>query len=169
MSKIIRAAVGRSRKERAHPVAYSWSKPEAAARQVYRAGPIERVEIVRRGIPATYVLGLSKGMGISREKLYATLGLPRATIDRKVSQKTLLSSDESERIAGIAQLVGQAQAIVEQSGSSEGFDPALWVAEWLDRVHPALGGRRPGEFMDTSYGRALVSDLLAQQQSGSYA
>lgn len=108
-------------------------------------------------------------MGISREKLYATIGLPRATIDRKVSQKTLLSSDESERVAGIAQLVGQAQAIVEQSGSSEGFDPALWVAEWLDRVHPALGGRKPGEFMDTSYGRALVFDLLAQQQSGSYA
>lgn len=162
-------SVRRLRRKRAHPVVYRWTRPQEAARQVYLAGPIERVEIVRQGIPATYVLGLSKEMGISREKLYATVGLPRATIDRKVNREVRLSSDESERVAGLAQLVGQAQAIVEQSGDSAGFDPAIWVAEWLDRVHPALGGKRPGDFMDTSYGRALVSDLLAQQQSGAYA
>jgi hypothetical protein len=34
---------------------------------------------------------------------------------------------------------------------------------------PALDGKAPGELMDTVDGRALVSDLLAQQQSGAYA
>jgi uncharacterized protein (DUF2384 family) len=50
----------------------------------------------------------------------------------------------------------------------EGFSAARWVAEWLQRPHPALGGRRPGELMDTADGRELLTDLLARQQSGAY-
>jgi hypothetical protein len=34
---------------------------------------------------------------------------------------------------------------------------------------PALGGKPPGEFMDTADGRMLVADLLSQEQSGTYA
>ena len=34
---------------------------------------------------------------------------------------------------------------------------------------PALGGERPVELMDTMEGQTLVSNLLAQMQSGAYA
>ncbi len=66
-------------------------------------------------------------------------------------------------------VAGQADNIVRESGEPEGFSAAEWVASWLQRRHPALGGRRPGELMDTADGRKLVTDLLARQQSGAYA
>jgi putative toxin-antitoxin system antitoxin component (TIGR02293 family) len=86
-----------------------------------------------------------------------------------VRSSKLLNPDESERVMGIARLLGLAQSLVQESGELEKFDGARWVAAWLDRPLPALGGKHPGEFMDTADGRTLVADLLAQQQSGAYA
>ena len=75
----------------------------------------------------------------------------------------------SERTMVIARLVRQAECLVRDSGGSEDFNAAMWVAAWLDRPLPALGGKRPGEFIHTADGRTLVADLLAQQWSGAYA
>lgn len=141
----------------------------AGARKLYRATKIDRVKILKGGVPARYTRVLARGMKVSKEKLYTTVGLTRATVDRKVLRDALLNADEGERVVGIARLVGQVQTMVEESGNSEGFDAATWLADWLDRPLPALAGKRPAEFMDTADGRALVSDLLAQQQSGAYA
>ena len=139
------------------------------ARKLFRTTKFERVKILKCGVPARYTRVLAHGMSVSKEKLYATVGLTRATVDRKVRNDDLLNADESERVMGIARLVGQVQTIVEESGNPEGFAAAKWLAGWLDRPLPALGGKPPAEFMDTADGRALVSDLLAQQQSGAYA
>lgn len=141
----------------------------AGARKLYRTSKIDRVKILKRGVPARYTRVLATGMSVSQEKLYDTVGLTRATVDRKVRRDALLNADESERVMGIARLVGQVQTLVEESGNPKGFDAAKWLAGWLDRPLPALSGKSPAEFMDTSDGRALVSDLLAQQQSGAYA
>lgn len=78
------------------------------------------------------------------------------------------SPDESERLLGVATLMGQAQRIVEESGNPDSFDPATWTAKWLESPLPALGGKAPGEFLDTADGRELVSQLLLRQQSGAY-
>ncbi len=69
----------------------------------------------------------------------------------------ILSQDESERALGITSLVGQVQKIVSESGNPGGFDAARWTPNWLEEQNEALGGRTPGEFMDTSDERALVS------------
>jgi putative toxin-antitoxin system antitoxin component (TIGR02293 family) len=136
---------------------------------LFRASKMERVRIVKKGVPARYTGVLAAGMHMSKEKFYSTVGLTRATVDRKVRINKRLSLDESERVIGIAQLLGQAQSMLQESGGPQDFDSARWLAGWLDRPLPALRGKRPGEFMDTAEGRALVSDLLAQQQSGAYA
>ena len=81
----------------------------------------------------------------------------------------VVSQDESERALGITSLVEQVQKIVSESGNPDGFDAARWTADWLNAPNNALGGRMPGEFMDTSDGRALVAGLVAQMQSGAYA
>ena len=75
----------------------------------------------------------------------------------------------SERTMAIAGLVRQAKRLVRDSGGSEGFDAARWVAAWLNQPLPALGGKRPSEFMHTADDRTLVANLLAQQKSGAYA
>jgi putative toxin-antitoxin system antitoxin component (TIGR02293 family) len=147
---------------------HAWSNHNQALR-LFHTSVVNRVNIVKDGVPALYVTVLTACMGMPKDKFYRTIGLMRPTVDRKVRASKLLNQDESERVMGIARLVGQAQSVVRDSGGSEGFDAARWVAAWLDRPLPALGGRRPGEFMDTADGRTLVADLLAQQQSSAYA
>ena len=90
-------------------------------------------------------------------------------MNRKSRDQKRLSSDESSRVIGMARLVGQVQAMVEESGDPEGFDAAPWVAQWLEQPLPALGGRRPAELMDTPEGESLVSNLVARLQTGAYA
>lgn len=97
------------------------------------------------------------------------LKLSQATVNKKAKQDQALSPDESERVIGVAKLVGQLQAMIEESGNPEGFDAAAWLSQWLREPVPALGGARPFDLMDTMEGQALVSRTLAQMQSGAYA
>jgi putative toxin-antitoxin system antitoxin component (TIGR02293 family) len=136
---------------------------------LYRFTPLERVELVKAGVPALLVVRISEDMAIPREKLYETIGLARATVNRKLRERQMLDQDESERVLGIARLVGQVETIVKESGNVQEFDAARWVAAWLERPQPALGGTRPAELMDTAEGRSIVSDLIARMQSGAYA
>jgi putative toxin-antitoxin system antitoxin component (TIGR02293 family) len=150
-----------------HAIQRVWEQRDHALK-LYRTSAYERVKIVKAGLPAKYVKVLTLSMHMPIEKFYRTTGLARATVDRKIRASKLLSQDESERVMGIARLVGQAQNLVEQSGGAADFDAGRWVGHWLQRPLPALDGKSPGELMDSVDGRALVSDLLAQQQSGAY-
>ena len=76
---------------------------------------------------------------------------------------------ESERVIGLASLIGQVQAMMQGSGEPEDVDAAAWMSRWLREPVPALGGVAPLDLIDTMQGQALVSKTLAQMQSGAYA
>jgi putative toxin-antitoxin system antitoxin component (TIGR02293 family) len=135
----------------------------------YDASNVDRIGIVKAGLPARLLTTLADDMHVTRERLYRWLGIARATANRKVAADEVLSQDESERVLGIARLVGLVEKIVAQSGEPAGFNAARWTAAWLEGPNNALGGKTPGDFMDTADGRALVAGLVAQMQSGAYA
>ena len=135
----------------------------------YAVDPHARITLIRQGIPAAAIGSLSTRMGISKETLLASLGLPRATISRKEKEATLLSKDESERVLGFETLIGLVASMVQQSGDPTGFDAARWLAGWMTRPLPALGGLTPASYMDTFAGQKLVAEVLAMTQSGAYA
>jgi putative toxin-antitoxin system antitoxin component (TIGR02293 family) len=136
---------------------------------LYRLDPHTRIAAIRQGIPASTVGELSSTMGMSKELLLGSLGLSRATISRKEKDGTALSKDESERVLGVASLIGKVQTMVEESGDASGFDAARWLANWLAKPLPALGGATPASYMDTFEGQKLVAELLSMIQSGAYA
>lgn len=70
---------------------------------------------------------------------------------------------------GRQRLIDQVEAMVAESGALEGFDSAKWLASWLQTPNPALGGRLPSEYMHRPEGQQMLSQLLAQMQSGAYA
>jgi putative toxin-antitoxin system antitoxin component (TIGR02293 family) len=135
----------------------------------FDASHLDRIDIVKAGLPARLLTTLADDMHVTRERLYRWLGIARATANRKVMADAILSQDESERVLGIARLVGLVEKIVAESGEPAGFDAAQWTAGWLEQPSPALGGKAPGDFLDTADGRALVAGLVAQMQSGAYA
>ena len=131
--------------------------------------PIRQIEMIRRGIPALTVKRIAGDLRIEQDTLLRALNLSVATLNRKVAQAKNLPADESERIAGIARLVGQVEAMVKESGDPEGFNAAEWLSRWLREPLPALGGQMPIKLLDTMAGQALVSQALSRIQSGAYA
>lgn len=136
---------------------------------LHHIDPQQRIAVIRDGIPASMVGELSSAMGMSKELLLGSLGLSRATIGRKERDEAVLSKDESERVLGLASLIGKVETMVEESGDPTGFDAAHWLSQWLTKPLPALGGATPASYMDTFEGQKLVAELLSMSQSGAYA
>ena len=136
---------------------------------IFRAEPVERIEMIKSGAPARMVKRLLVDLDIPQAVGLAALALPAATVNRKVVQDQRLGPGESERVIGMASLIGQVQAMMQESGEVEGFDAKAWMSRWLREPVPALGGVAPVDLMDTMQGQALVSQTLAQMQSGAYA
>ena len=136
---------------------------------LYRADASELIAKIRRGVSATEAKRVIADLRLGQGEGLKALNLSQATINRRAKQSKPLTPDESERIIGVGKLVGQVQAMVEESGEPEGFDAMVWLSHWLREPIPALGGVRPFDLMDTMEGQALVSRTLAQMQGGTYA
>lgn len=134
----------------------------------FRMDFAHRIHVIRSGVPARRVGELSLVMHMSKETLMDSLGLSRATINRKVQREQKLSPEESERVMGMQALIGQVQAMIDTESAPE-FDAAKWLASWLAAPLPALGGATPASFMDTVEGQKYVGNLLEMAQSGAYA
>jgi len=136
---------------------------------VYRATPLERIGMIRQGIRASEAKRLFAALPIGQGAGFRALNLSTATVNKKAKRGDMLSPEESERVVGFARLVGQLEAMIEDSGDPAGFDARAWMARWLTEPLPALGGTRPADLMDTMEGQGIVSNALAMIQSGAYA
>ncbi len=136
---------------------------------VWRATPHTRHTWIKAGYPAQDAKALLQALTINQAVVFRALNLSVATVNKKAKAGGSLTTDESERVLGVAKLVGQLEAIVEESGDSTGFDAASWISRWLNEPLPALGGAKPIDLLDTMEGQALVSRTLAQIQSGAFA
>lgn len=149
------------------------AKPRADAGlsyvEIWRATPQVRHHLIKAGYPARDAKRLFQGLQINQADVLKALNLSVATVNKKAKADQTLTVDESERVIGVAKLVGQLEAMVEESGDPEGFDALAWLSRWLSEPSPALGHLKPIDLLDTMEGQALVSRTLAQAQSGAYA
>lgn len=162
-SNIFTTARGGSRKT---------SQPDSPASlsylALYRSSPVELIKLIRSGVPASRVKSIVSDLRLDQKSALRALNLKTATINRKTLKNESLSIGESERVIGMARLVGQLQSMMEESGDPQ-FDAPAWLSRWLREPLPALGGQRPLELLDTMEGQALVANILAKLQSGAYA
>jgi len=125
--------------------------------------------IRRQPCPAKLVRSLAADLHVSLEFVIDTLGLPRRVVLRKIEKSKNLDPGQAERVIGMQRLIGQVQAMIAESGDREKFDAGRWLGEWIDQPLPALGGRRPAEYLGDGAGREWVSQLLRQIQAGVFA
>jgi putative toxin-antitoxin system antitoxin component (TIGR02293 family) len=138
--------------------------------QLTSATPLELVEAERSGVAGAFLKDLSKRMQIPAARMFTMLGVPKATAEKKAATGELLSGSGGQAAIGIARLLGIAQGMVADSTAAEakGFDSAQWLGRWLEQPQPSLGGRKPGDLVDTPTGVAIVARLLGSLQSGAY-
>jgi putative toxin-antitoxin system antitoxin component (TIGR02293 family) len=139
-------------------------------RQLAGATPLQQVEAERAGVPGSFLKDLSKRMDIPAARVFTMVGVPKATAERKAAAGEMLSGHSGQAAIGMARLLGIAQAIVADSTSPQArnFDSAKWLGQWLERPQPALGGRKPGDLVDTPTGIEIVARLLGAIESGAY-
>lgn len=141
-------------------------------RALYHTTPVDRIDLIRSGVNAADFKSFVSRLDIQQEKVFTMLDIATATVNRKASRNESLSREDSEKIVGMAKLIGQVEAMLEESGDPEltqDFDAARWLAHWMEEPVPALGGATPADYMDTIEGQEMISRLLATMQTGAYA
>lgn len=140
----------------------------------------DRLEVIKAGIKAKRVFDLATVFKVSQDEMIQRLGLTKTTVHRKARTDETLSADQSERVLGMAKLLGLVETIVSESvedddlqgfdaAKAQDFDAAAWLENWLSQPNPALGGELPSTYLDTREGQEILSTLIAQMQSGAYA
>jgi len=152
----------RSRQMRLSPKAFDYLK-------IYRASATDRIRLIKEGVSAQSAKRMITDLRLDQMVLLDALNLKTATVNRKAARNESLSPEDSERVIGVAKLMGQLEATIEEAGDPKAFDAADWLSQWLREPMAAFGGMRPIELLDTMEGQALVSQALAQAESGAYA
>ena len=134
--------------------------------------PDESSEIVRARVEAMAVKIMAADLGMDQSILADALRIPRSTLSRKLARRELLSSEDSAKVLGVAQLVGEAERILAESGDPQqmqDFSAVAWMGDWLRSPVGALGFRPPLDYLDNPFSQALVMQLLGRIQSGAYS
>jgi putative toxin-antitoxin system antitoxin component (TIGR02293 family) len=116
--------------------------------------------LVRRGLPASSVTQLAERLNIGSTVLSRKLGIPHRTLTRRLSQRSRLTSAESDRTVRFARVFALA---VEMIGEEER------AVIWLRTPNRALGGERPLDQLDTDLGAREVEDVLGRIAYGVYS
>jgi putative toxin-antitoxin system antitoxin component (TIGR02293 family) len=134
------------------------------------ATPIDVVAIERAGIDGRLLKDLSRRMNIPASRLFGIVGVPKATAEKKASDKQIVRGSGGQAAIGIVKLLGIAQRLVAESTSRQArnFDAAQWLGRWIEQPQPSLGGRKPSELLDTPTGLSVVARLLGAIESGAY-
>lgn len=134
---------------------------------MYSATPMQTLETERKGVSADFLTDLAKRMGVPYVWLATSLGISKATAARKSATNALI---DGTAIVGMVKLLSVAQDIVDDSTAPEAknFDTVKWLGNWMERPQPALGGRKPFEFLDSPTGVSIVAKVLGAMRSGAY-
>jgi putative toxin-antitoxin system antitoxin component (TIGR02293 family) len=143
---------------------------DAYLKQVHEATPAQMVEIERQGVAGTFITDLSKRMELPSSRVFAMLRIPPATAARKSVAGAMVDGRAGLAAIGMIKLLGIAWDIVQDSTAAEAknFDTVKWLGQWIERPQPALGGRKPADYLDTPTGVEIVSKLLGAIRSGVY-
>lgn len=130
--------------------------------------PSAMIGRIRKGVPATALPKMAVRLKLPKRMVYGSLSIPPSTVDRLISNEKRLSPEYSERVLGVQALEELVRRLIEESGTSKGFDASAWLGAWINEANPALGGEKPASYLDTMTGQTLVKQLLLRSQSGAF-
>lgn len=118
---------------------------------------LDMVYVLRDGVDLGYFYNLSNRINFTLEDWSSYLHLSERTLQRYKKQKKHFDTIYSERIVQIDLLYKK---------GAEVFDSEANFQTWMETVSVPLGGIRPKELLDTTYGINLVTDELSRIEHG---
>ncbi|MDP2026227.1 antitoxin Xre/MbcA/ParS toxin-binding domain-containing protein [Sulfuriferula sp.] len=138
----------KSLKPKAASVGLAFSKWGETVRNM---PPAQRIEMIRDGVKVGLLVGAGQYYGLSQARLSKLLGISDATITRKIKSGGKLGPMESERLARIALIEAEAEAV---------FGAPDLARRWMLEPNLALG-EAPLSLLDTDTGADEVRKVLA--------
>jgi putative toxin-antitoxin system antitoxin component (TIGR02293 family) len=122
-------------------------------------GDADLVDLSRNGVRKSSLRSLSDYLGITMEALSGILHTSHRNIQRK-DDNELLDVYKSEQAIEIAQVISKCLDIF---GTKENMQ------QWLSSSVIALGGKKPIDLLDTSFGIRMINTVLSRLEHGVYS
>ena len=132
-------AVGPARQDAPSP-AYAPPGEGAARADAFHGDASELIRKMRAGTPARVIPEMAARLGLSQDRLFDTLKLPKSTMKARISEDALLSSAEQDRIYRADKVWARALGVLEDEQSAK---------RWIVRENRSLGGEAPLSLLDT--------------------
>jgi putative toxin-antitoxin system antitoxin component (TIGR02293 family) len=143
------------RAKQAAPVAARAAERRGIA--AFKGGSAQVIQTMRLGAPAEIVPTVAERLGISQDKLFEHLRLPRSTLKGRVSKGQALAAVEQDRMYRVNRVFERANEVLEHEEAARA---------WILRENRSLGGESPLALLDTEAGYELVLDTLGRIEYG---
>ena len=120
---------------------------------------MDLISLSRNGVRNSSLKPLSQYLGITMDTMSTLLHTSHRNIQRK-DDNDLLDVYKSERVIEITQVV---------SKGLELFGTADNLQQWLHSSIMALGGKKPIDLLDTSFGVRMILKLMGRIEHGVYS
>lgn len=122
---------------------------------------LERVGIIRAGIPYASIEVVSKRFNVPVKEILHIFGLPQTTYNKKRREKSLLNGRDSEIILLLTELLDYGIDVF--NNEEEKFQ------RWMKKHNIALGGNSPESLLDSTTGIQEVKNCLNRIEYGNLA
>ena len=134
---------------------------EFEGREYQWSSRIERIGVIRAGIPYGSIEVISQRLNKPVKSLLAIVGLPQTTYNKKKSEHSLLDRRDSELLVLINELIDYGISVF--NNEEEKFQ------RWLKKPNLSLGGNAPESMLDTMTGINEVRFSLNRLEYGNLA
>ncbi len=123
----------------------------------FKGDTSEMIKGMRMGTPASVIPDLANRFGMSQDRLFEVLRLPRSTLKGRISKSEVLSASEQDRMYRADRVWSRAvEVLVDEEAARS----------WLGQNNRSLGGEAPLSLLDTEVGYELVLDTLGRIEYG---
>ncbi len=110
-----------------------------------------QISEIRKGAPASNLIGIAEAMRVPRERVYHLIGLSSSTAKRKLARDEALDPLTTERLTRL----GAIEKLAEET-----FGEADLASQWLQTSNLGLGNETPLSLLDTEIGCREVARIL---------
>jgi putative toxin-antitoxin system antitoxin component (TIGR02293 family) len=130
-------------------------------RELYWTNRMERVSLIRSGLPYDSIEVISKRTDLPVKQMLAILGVPQTTYNKKKRDNELLSGRDTEVILLLVELLDFGIEVFNNEADK--------FHRWLKKPNVSLGGIKPESLFDSVTGIQEVKNALNRLEFGNMA
>lgn len=121
---------------------------------------LDFIRAAEKGFSISVAQRVQQRLDLSNKQFSRLLNLSESTFQRRIKNKTALSSEESEKVIELSSIIAKGLEVFEDEEA---------LKFWLNTPILALGNRKPVDILNSSLGREEVMDILFRIEHGLYS